>query len=285
MIQNYAHQKELMQARIDIKSCETMLGNIIDRGTSCSPFETQIIVAKAKEVFCIGEHSEDGKLQVGQMIWLAVSAKEPPGKPLKECQMKRVILTYFKPHDEEVYRSYGVEAKRKAQISRMTTEVMDQEAYLTQEDLSKILGHDVRTIRRDIRELKKEEIIVPTRGQQKDIGPGITHREKAVKLFLDGLEPLEIGRMIKHSLHSVERYVDTFCRVVFCQQQVHNTLQTALIVGISVSQVNVYLAIKAEYSQKKEYKARLEAIERRGTAYWETIDFKKNALLRGRRPK
>ena len=66
----------------------------------------------------------------------------------------------------------------------------DQGAYLTQEDLSKILGSDVRTIRRDIYELKKQDIIVPTRGQQKDIGPTITHREKAVKLFLEGKEPL-----------------------------------------------------------------------------------------------
>ncbi len=144
MIQNYTHQKELRQARLDLKSCETMLANIISQGTSCSPFETQIIVDKAKEVFCIGEHSENGKLEVEQMIWHAVEAKEPPGKPLKECQMKRVIFTYFKPSDEEVYRLYGLEAKRKAQISRMTTEVMDQEAYLTQEDLATILGHDVR---------------------------------------------------------------------------------------------------------------------------------------------
>ena len=176
-------------------------------------------------------------------------------------------------------------AKRQSQILRITTEAKDQESYLSQEDLSKILGHDVRTIRKDIKELKNRDIIVPTRGQQKDIGPTVTHREKAVKLFLEGKEPLEIANEIKHTLRSVERYIDTFARVVFCQRQIHNTLQTALVVGISVSQVNKYLEIKEEYIKKDSYKNRLEDIEIKGKAYWDDIDFKKNALGQEKRPK
>lgn len=285
MIQNYNHQKELMQARLDIKTCETMFINIINQGTSCSPFESQIIARKAKEVYCIGEYSEGRILQPGQMVWLAVSANEPAGKAMEDCQMKRIIITYIDSGDEKVHKLYGLSAKRKVQILRLTTEAKDQETYLTQEDLSKILGSDVRTIRRDIYELKKQNIIVPTRGQQKDIGPTITHREKAVKLFLEGKEPLEIANAIKHTLHAVERYVDTFARVVFCQRQVHNTLQTALVIGISVSQVNTYLSIKEEYIKKQEYEERLEEIETKGKVYWDNIDFKKKSLQQERRGK
>jgi len=35
---------------------------------------------------------------------------------------------------------------------------------------------DSRTIRRDVKNLKEKGIIVPTRGTEKDIGPGVTHR-------------------------------------------------------------------------------------------------------------
>lgn len=284
MVSNYANQKELMQARIDIKTCETMLGNIIINGTSCSPFESEIIVNKAKEVFCIGEYTETRTLNPGQIIWLAVKACEGPGKEIAKCKMERVILTFIDiKEDEEIYREYGLSAKRQAQILRMTTEAMEQGAYLTQEDLSKILGSDVKTIRNDIKKLKEDGTIVPTRGQQKDIGPGVTHREKAVKLFLEGKEPLEIGRAIKHTLRSVERYVDTFCRVVFCHEKMKDKLQTALVVGVSTSLVNKYLDINDEYSQKSEYTERLESIKLRGKAYWDNIDFKKNASQSKRR--
>jgi hypothetical protein len=286
MISNYANQKELMQARIDIKTCETMLENIIINGTSCSPFESEIIVDKAKEVFCIGEYAETRTMNPGQIIWLAVTASEGPGKEIAKCKMKRVTLTFMDiKEDEEVYREYGLGARRQAQILRMTTEAMEQGAYLTQEDLSRILGSDVKTIRNDIKKLKLVGTIVPTRGQQKDIGPGITHREKAVKLFLEGKEPLEIGRAIKHTLRAVERYVDTFCRVVFCHEKMKNNLQTAMIVGVSTSLVEKYLDINDEYSKKDEYKERLESIKLRGKAYWDNIDFKKNASPSTRRGK
>jgi hypothetical protein len=73
------------------KKCETMLENIIDKGASCSPFESEIIVNKAKEVFCIGEYSETRTLIPGQ-VGLA-AADEGPGKEISKRAMKRVILT------------------------------------------------------------------------------------------------------------------------------------------------------------------------------------------------
>lgn len=285
MVPNYAHQKELMQTRLDIKTCERMLQNIIDLGTNCSPFEALIIVDKAKEAFGVGEYSENRTLQPGQMVWLAVDRKEPAGKELKRCAMRRITITIHSKDDNEVYQKSGLAAKRQFQISRIATETKDQGALITQEDLSKVLGVDVKTIRRDIAALKKQGIIVPTRGQQKDIGPGVTHRELAVRLFLEGSEPLEIATRIKHTLKAVERYVDTFCRVVFCQSQVHNSLQTAMIVGISVCQVSTYLNIRDEYIKKPAYQERLEMIAKKGKSYWDQIDFKKNVSQLERRRK
>lgn len=277
MIQTYAHQKELQEARLDLKTIEGMFTNLITDGTNCSPFESEVIVEKAKEVFAIGDHAEGNILQPGQMIWTALDMNEPPGKPLKACKLRRIILTHIKPkEDAEVRRSYNRSAKRQQQINRMAVEAQEQQALLTQEDLAEILDTDVRTIRRDIQHLRERGISVPTRGQQKDIGPGVTHRVQAITLFLEEKEPLEIARNIKHSLTAVERYIDTFCRVVYCQRRFRNTLQTALVVGVSVHTVNTYLGLHTDACDDPAYRERIAEIEERGRIYYKNVDFKKN---------
>jgi biotin operon repressor len=286
MIQTYAHQKELHEARLDIKSCEQLFANLITEGTNCSPFESEIIVDKAKEIFAIGEHAEGNIMQPGQMIWTPLDINEPPGKPLTRCKLKRVVLTHISyKEDSEVRRQFGRPAKRQQQILRMSDEARQQGALLTQEDLAEILDTDVRTIRRDIQGLRKRGFEVPTRGQQKDIGPGVSHRVKAIELFLQDKQPVEIARQIKHSLTAVERYIDTFCRIVYCQRQFRSNLKTALVVGVSIATVNTYLCIHTEACEDPRYRERISEIEQRGKIYWEALDFKKKPGLIKRRAK
>ena len=276
MIQTCAHQKQLHESRLDFKTLEHMFANIITSGTNCSHFESEVIVEKAKEVFAVGNHAEGNILHPGQMVWTAIDHNEPPGKPLRACKLRRIILTHLNPkEDTEVRRQYGRSAKRQQQIMRMAVEAQDQQALLTQEDLAELLDTDVRTIRRDIQKLRQLDILVPTRGQQKDIGPGVTHRVKAVCLFLEDKEPLEIARTIKHSLTAVERYIDTFCRVVYCQRRFRNNLKTALVVGVSVATVNCYLELHADACENRSYREKINEIEQRGRIYHKNVDFKK----------
>jgi len=276
MIQTYAHQKQLHEARMDIKTLERLFSNLITDGTNCSSFESDIIVEKAKEIFAVGAHAEGNILHPGQMVWTAIDINEPPGKPLKRCKLRRITLTHIEPQeDTEIYRSYGPSAKRRQQIMRMAVEAQDQQALLTQEDMAQILDTDVRTIRRDIQALREEGISVPTRGQQKDIGPGVTHRVVAVSLFLEDKEPLEIARTIKHSLRAVERYIDTFCRVVYCQRKFRNNLKTSLVVGVSLATVNTYLQLHTDSCEDPDYRERISEIEQQGRVYYKAVDFKK----------
>ena len=89
-------------------------------------------------------------------------------------------------------------------------------------------------------------------------------------------EPLEIARTIKHSLGAVERYIDTFCRVVYCQRKFRNTLKTALVVGVSVLTVNTYLELHTSACKDPAYRERISEIEKRGRTYYKAVDFKKN---------
>jgi len=278
MIQTNAIRHEESSNRLFLRSAAHTFERIVAEGTSCSPFEASVIAEKAQEVFRLGEHGDDRSMQPGQIVWRAIDEKEPAGKPLSQCQFKTIRLTYLAlKEDMEVVRRYGHSAKRGQQCMRIATEAAEQGALLTQEDLAAILDSDVKTIRTDIKRYQqKYGILIPTRGNRKDIGPGVTHREKAVELYLQGKDQVAVARDLQHSLKAVERYIQTFCRVVFCQGQLKNTLKTALVVGVSVASVNRYLNLRDRYCTTDAYKERIDEIESEGTRFWEYLDGKKN---------
>jgi hypothetical protein len=260
-----------------LRSASHTFERVVATGTSCSEFEATVIAQKAQEVFRLGEYNDDNTMQPGQILWRAIEENEPPGKPLKACVFKTVRLSLLiLEEDREVLRIYGHSAKRGQQCMRIATEALDQGTLLTQEDLAELLDSDPKTIRTDIKRYQqKHAILIPTRGNKKDIGPGITHREKAVELYLQGKDAVAIARDLQHSLKAVERYLQTFRRVLYCQWQVRNSLKTAMIVGVSVALVNRYLALRDRFINTDGYKERIAEIEDEGSRYWEYQDGKK----------
>jgi len=272
-------KKNQMYERLELKSAEQTFRRQIVDGTNCSRFESVIIAKTAKEVFRIGEFGEGRVLLDGQTPYHAVSVKAPPGVPVEKCEKVRLVLSHLdREEDLETLKAHGSSAKRRQQIMRMAVEAQEQGGLLTQEDLAFLLDSDVRTIRSDIRKLREEEqIVVPTRGTVRDIGPGVSHKHKAVQLWLSGKEALEVARRLNHSLTAVERYIQTFCRVVYAQRQMRNTLKTALVVGISLASTNSYLALHEQLLRENSfYKQRLEDVLRVGEAHWEAVDGKKS---------
>lgn len=287
MITNTVARNDEFEKRISLRNSQETFKNVIVEGTSVSRFEADIISEKALEVFRLGVYGDDAALQPGQMIWKAIDASEPPGKPLAACKYKTIRLTvHCQDEDREVKLKHGATAKRGQQIMRMAEEAFEQGTLLTQEDLAVILDCDVRTIRGDQERYQKEHgILIPTRGNKCDIGPGMTHREKAIRLFIEGQEAVEIARNMQHSLKAVERYINSYCRVVYCQQQLRDNLKTALVVGVSIAQVNKCLELHEANCRRQFYRERLAAIERVGSAFWEMHDAKKKpGPNNGRKP-
>lgn len=79
-------------------------------------------------------------------------------------------------------------------------------------------------MRCDLKTLAKRGVIVPTRGQQKDIGPGTSYRVEIVRL--------EIERRIKHSLTAIKRYIVTFSRVAYLTEKSYSIKEIAFPVRI-----------------------------------------------------
>lgn len=287
MVKTYQNRQEESSKRLQLRSASSTFTNVIHVGTNCSHFESQLITQKALEIYQLGEYGDQNNYQSGQMKWRAISESEPPGKKLSECKYIPIKLTvHHLVEDMQVFKEHGRIAKRGQQIQRMTSEALEQRTLLTVEDLAMILDCDEKTIRMDIKKFQqKYNILVPTRGNKKDIGPGITHKEKSIELFIEGKDALAIARQMQHSLKAIERYISTFCRVVYCQQKIRNTLKTALVIGISVALVNKYLEIKAKYWNDPEYQNRIEEIEKTGEEHWENQDSKKKYGLTERRRK
>lgn len=277
MISNTVSRNDEFDKRLSLRNSQETFKNVIVEGTSVSRFEADVISEKALEVFRLGAYGDDSTLQPGQMIWRAIEAAEPPGKPLAECKFKTIRLTVHRQdEDQEVKRAHGPGAKRGQQMMRMAEEAFEQGALLTQEDLATILDSDVRTIRSDQKRYQeKYDILIPTRGNKRDIGPGMTHREKAIRLFIEGQEAVEIARNMQHSLKAVERYISSYCRIVYCQQQLRDSLKTALAVGVSIAQVNKCPELHEANCRRRLYRDRLATIERVGSMFRDANDAKK----------
>lgn len=280
MGKNNISQSKSQAKRLKIKSLGQQLIHAVTEGSGLSNWEAKILVKTVEEVYF--SDPELLEQQDGQLKYICISASEGAGKELKECEMKPVILTLYDDEDTKSLPHADKQASvlvRERRIMRLTSEAKEQGGLLSQEDLAKILMCDVRTIRRNIKDLSDSGIIVPTRGQQKDIGPGVTHRGIAIRLWLEGVEPAEICNKIKHSIGAVENYLEKFKRVAFLRMKNFTDEQIALTVGISISATKTFVEIYKEFGGKAFTAQRIAEIELVGQEFYSAQDEKKDSIL------
>jgi hypothetical protein len=247
--------------RLNAKTLDQMFVNMVEQGYECPPFVSNAILETVKSVFVPDQSNQDA-LNVGQVMILGIATSEPAGKPLSECEMKTAVVKLDAgKEDEEIRANYGLAALRQARLARITHEAWDQGVSLTQEDIAfKLLNCGVRTVRRDIKALAKRGVIVPTRGQQKDIGPGVSHRVEAVRLFIERKTYTEIKWAMRHSLTAIKRYIMAFSRVAYLTGRGYSTKEISFIVQISERLAGEYQALYRQYKEDPAYKDRLDEI-------------------------
>ncbi|MFA6716885.1 MAG: DUF1670 domain-containing protein [Victivallaceae bacterium] len=269
--------REAQEQRLKIKQLSQQMKKIAVDGTGISPWEAQVLIETIEDVYF--NDPELKQARHGQLKYSCVSSSEPPGKPINDCGMVTVILTLLDNEDEQERSWNDKDAsieRRQRQLMRISSEALEQSGLLSQEDLGRILMCDVRTIRRDIAELRKLGIIVPTRGTVKDIGPGVSHRAVAIRHWLEGKEPSEIATVIKHSLKAVENYLEKFKRVAYLRRKRFNDFEISRTIGISVSATKTFVEIYEEFKHKAFFKSRMQEIEVVGAAYYQAQDEKKD---------
>lgn len=225
--------------RVNAKNFDQQLMQEMIQGLNCSPFEARAIVEKVHEVF--NPLLDEAELQPGRIKIYVVSSSTPPNEPLTRAEQKLVTLTlYAGPEDVEIQKRYGVPALRQHRLVRVAEEAFQQGGLLTLEDLAAVFNCGLRTLNRDLAELREKSVLPPLRSTVKDMGRAITHRRRIVELWLEGLEYSEIGRKTHHHVSSVAAYVDKFkrCAVLFSEAFDLNTV--SFLVGISTSLVKQF---------------------------------------------
>ncbi len=240
-----------LEDRLKVKTLDNIFYTIVKDGTNCSSFEARTILENARRIYRLDESRKEYGLKPGQLKVIGIAAQEPAGKPLSDCKKKEAIVTLDAGSEDHNVRfsdywsnEQGVAALRRFRLARITQEACDQGVLLTQEDLAfRYLNCSVSTIRRDVRIFRELSIAIPTRGQQKDIGRGTTHRVEAVKRFIFGKPITVICREIFHSPTSVERYITTFSRVLFLLKRGFRSQDIAFAIKVSLRLVEDYIRL------------------------------------------
>ena len=243
-------------------------------GFNFAPIVADAIVDLSKDFF----QNDNSGVCNGQILYLAISNEEGPGKSILDSKHIEVILTLDSPEDMDVYEKFGLSAYRQLILLRIAQEARDQNALLTIKDLVKLLKSSYSTIKRDLKYFREREIYVPLRGIIKDIGPS-SHKSKIVDLYLKGYTPTEIQRSTRHSLQSIERYIKDFSRVSILTKREESIDNIRLIVGISERLIKEYqeLFMKYRYGDQRQ---RIEELTDNTTVYDSPMSFKKNAGMR-----
>ena len=260
--------------RLRLKQQSQQLHRQVVDGTNMSEWEARILLPAVEAIYC--REAADRPLRDGELRFTCTSVNAPAGKPLKDCSLVTVVLPlHVREEDREVLLSEGAANLRRQRIMRLTEHAREQDGYLTQEDLSELLCCDVRTVRRDIKVLRDQGIIVATRGQQKDIGPGVSHRGVAIQRWLEGHDPVAIARQIKHSQKAVDRYLQAFARCVYCHRKGFTRLEVAVTVGISAAAAHRYLDLYEAVRDQPDTTHRWQELDLIGQSHWDAGDGKK----------
>src|SRR5688572_6621106 len=245
--------------RLAEKTAERQFLYELERDFELAPAASRAVLVTAQQVLLTPATATAPR--EGQMRITAVSVAEPSGKPLQAMKKVAAVVTVDNGlEDLEVLRRFGVVRQRRLRLLRISEEVLDQDGVVTQEDLGRLLQSAARTIRRDLVALRGEGHWVPTRGVVKATGRGQSHKAKIVELYLKRMTYSEIVRQARHSPKSIQRYVETFGRVVVLWEKgVREAGEVAFLVGISARLAGEYLALRERYDTP-EHRDRLEEI-------------------------
>lgn len=265
------------QERLKGKSLEGQLLWELEHGFELSPRESELIVDEVRLYY-----GETPDVRTGRVSLWVVKRDASVGKPLSDLPKIEVVVTLDGGFEDlEAYRIYGHTGLRRQKLMRISEEIVDQGGIATQEDLRRLLGTSLRTIRRDIAYLRNQGIRVLTRGVYSDIGPSASHKVVIVEMFLSGFVYSEICRRTRHSAKAVKRYVDTFTRVVALYHRgIKESDEVAHYAGISSRLATEYLDLYFRIGKEAGYAERIQDLlaQRSSRPDYPGIGMKKKVL-------
>ena len=262
------NKKKEVLGRLNSKTLDARFINEIQTGLNCSPFESEAVLDVVKEVYFPFLDEQSVKAPPGKITLIAVSADEPAGKPVVDCEKQSVCLTVHRgSEDDRILQEQGAAGFRQARIIDLCQEALSQGALLTREDLAyRVFFVSPRTITRDLNILRDADpdVMIPLRSTVHDIGPVLTHRTRIVHLALEGKTMTQICQMMRHSPQAVNNYLATFVRCVHLKRKDMQVGQIAFLLRRGKALIQQYLDIITECESDKNMSYHLEELMRLG---------------------
>jgi hypothetical protein len=148
----------------------------------------------------------------GEIVYYAVDEKTATGTQLIHSDFLPIKITVFAEDDKQPASPYETNTRKWNKACRYSIQAKQQNANLSQYDLAFLLGVSLSVIKNLTK--KNNQKILPTRGNIHDIGPGVSHAEKIISLYLQGYTETEIKLKTGHAYESIEDYLRNFTKVV-----------------------------------------------------------------------
>ncbi len=255
--------RETLQ-RLEHKTLDKRFLGIVRTGLGCSAFEAEAVLEAVREVYGPYLGQAPAEVLPGKISLMAVDADEPPGKPIAQCQLRRVLVTVHRgPADDRLMQEQGVAGWRRSRLAEVCQEALSQGALLTREDLAcRVFFVGTRTISRDLAALRcgRPETPIPLRSMVQDIGPVLTHRVEIVRQALAGKTMTEVCRATHHSPPAVANYVSTFIRCAQLARQGVQPTQIAFLLRRGRGLVEQYLELAQAAEQDANQADHLAAL-------------------------
>jgi len=108
----------------------------------------------------------------------------------------------------------------------------------------------ISSIKKIISAYKKKGAIIPTRGNYYDIGPGISLKYHAVKMYLNGLSLDEISIRLHYGIPIINRYISIFLSVIKNFLDGYSYGYISDIEKISIPLIKSYIKLYEEFRRK-----------------------------------
>lgn len=241
--------------RLRSKTRQQHFLNVMEQDFRYAPKVALAILEEVEK--CFFEVSE--QLQPGQQRVILAKLEARPGQALRDTNLTEITWTVNAGlEDQQVLQATDSQTLRQVRIQRLLSEAIEQGAVASQEDLAQVLHVSVRTIKRDFQVLQKKGVFLPTRGSLQGLGRGQTHKALIVGQWLQGGTYDQIQLCTRHSISSIQRYVQAFVRVVELHRQGQSEGQIALLLDMGTALVREYLAVYDQYDSP-DCRERLES--------------------------
>src|SRR6056297_345791 len=219
--------------RVTVKSLDSQFAYVLENHFEFSPKQADAIVETANDIYQLQHYDPSVHVASNKIARTVISKKAKHGPKLEDLPKVQIALTKsINKEDKQLFRIEDKASLRRVKILRMTEEALDQGGLLTQEDLADILE-------------------VSTRGTYQDIGPGVSHKSKIVKLFLEYNTYSDIQRKTRHSPAAIKRYITNFSQVLLATKNNLSIKETAHIVGNSERLTKEYVQLYLKYNTKE----------------------------------